>query len=260
MKSTLIALARRFHLLAMSRPLPEKIAIYFHAIAPNELGALASCLHHFRSLGYSSTTPDHWHESDGKSLFVSFDDNYHSWLALLPLLQQSGIQATFYVNTLPIADEADPRTITDYFERIEHHGDRQSLSAAEIRQLAQAGHTIACHSHSHKNLNAIPHTEALRDITTAKERLEAIVDHPVQHLSFPFGMRRHFNEKLLQWSLTHGFQSVAYAIPGMQFSKPRPGIIHRTRWHPNHPLEHNIADLRVDGRLFAALTGRSPVG
>ena len=81
-----------------------------------------------------------------RAVYLSFDDNFQSWHRALPLLDTLGVKATFYVNSLPIRDRAEPAVISDYFDRIRHKGDRIPLSSEELLALADHGHAIGCHT------------------------------------------------------------------------------------------------------------------
>ena len=41
---------------------------------------------------------------------------------------------------------------------------------------------------------------------------------------------------------------------------PRATAIHRSLWLPHQSLPYNLTNIRIDGRRFEALTGRSAVG
>jgi hypothetical protein len=46
----------------------------------------------------------------------------------------------------------------------------------------------------------------------------------------------------------------------MQFARQAADRIQRSLWRLDAPLDVNLDNLRVDGRLFERLTGRSAVG
>ena len=73
-------------------------------------------------------------------------------------------------------------------------------------------------------------------------------------------MRRHCSERLERRLLEKGLRSVAYALPGMLWQNRRDHIIHRTLWRLERPLEHNMANLRLDCSAIVHRFGRSPVG
>lgn len=260
-KQGMLGAVRKFHLRFADRGLPAKIAIYLHALEPVEFGVFRCLADGFREMGYSFCTPEEFLlPENGKTIFLSFDDNYSSWYLALPELERLGVKATFYVNTLPFRDQATPAVVSRYFERIHYEGALPTLSRNETKELHVAGHTVACHSHSHYILSKLHFPEACAEISTSKRILEEILGEPVQHFSYPYGMRRHFTRRLEQYCIDIGFQTVASARPGLQHHNVENRHIHRTLWRVDRPFEENLSNLRVDGAVFELLTGRSAIG
>jgi len=252
---------RSLHLKISDRGLPLQLAIYGHAVKSEEFTALEECVEHFSALGYKFCTMSDLFVLDGaKRIALSFDDNYQAWHPMLRTLENLRISVTFYVNTLPFGGEATKSEINNYYDRLQHGGDRTPLSVQELCDIAAAGHTIGSHTHSHYMLTRIGYESAIEDIKKGKLVLENILGYPVTDFSFPFGMGRHFNSRLQSYCLSLGFKTIAAAIPGMQHSQRRYPYLHRTMWHLDKSLEFNVANLRIDGKLFVTLTGRSPVG
>ncbi len=176
------------------------------------------------------------------------------------MLEAVGVVATFYVNTLPLRGEADPSAITSYYDRIRHFGDRTCLSRDEIRAIADAGHTIGCHSHSHFNLATLAPERWEDEILRSRQILESLIAAPVAHFSYPFGMRRHFSEELKDYCFGNGFRTISAAAPCLQHAPVADPYIHRSGWKLTHACGDNVQRVSIDGRLFYALTGRSAVG
>jgi peptidoglycan/xylan/chitin deacetylase (PgdA/CDA1 family) len=194
-------------------------------------------------------------------VFLSFDDNYRSWLDTLRPFEKYQVRATFYVNSWPFRDRVSAAEVRSYLKNLGISSDKEvTLSVAELRDIADAGHLIGAHTHTHPVLTSIPQNLAQEEIRVSKEELERIVQRPVIHFSYPFGMRRHFNHGLRAYCKSIGFQTIANAIPCMQYASSRPEALHRSVWFLDQPLEFNLVNVCVDGRLFQALTGRSAVG
>lgn len=253
---------RMGHRLLASRPLPDALAIYFHPLERQDHAAFRACIRFLKDLGY---VPGDAHafqigNSHSKRLFVSFDDNFASWHSALGLLEELQLMATFYVNTLPFRDLCSESDVSQFFDRIVHHGERLSLTQSQLREIHAAGHTIGCHTHSHYCLTDLPRHKWDVEIRRSKEILEDLLGAEVRDFSYPYGMRRYFSADLAAYCFDVGFQTIATGIPGLQHVRPNdPRIIHRTRWNLDKSLEHNIADLEIDGRLFERFTGRSAV-
>ena len=258
MKRAIFRAIRAFHLVFFDRGLPGRIGVYGHATGEDTWDETRSLVGFLHGEGYRFVGPDEFVGGPEKCAFLSYDDNFQSWYRALPLFDELQVPATFYVNSLPFRDRASDAEIGDYFDRIKHFEDRVSLSTEELREIAARGHTIGCHTHTHPVLARLPAPKARDEIRRSKEELEAILGQPVEHFSYPFGMRRHFNEELRAYCASLGL-TVANAIIGMQHAGQQRDRIQRTRWDFERPVAYNAANLRVDGRLFERLTGRSSV-
>jgi peptidoglycan/xylan/chitin deacetylase (PgdA/CDA1 family) len=249
---------RRLHVIA-ARDLPARVSIYLHDLPEAQWDAFRGFVGHFRSLGYTFVDPNGLcAPGDDRRIMVSFDDCFRNWVHALPLFADLDIAVTFYVNSEPIRDRADASTINAYFARIDKDPTTTPpLSTDEIRELAAAGHRIGAHGHTHHSLNALAPETARDDIRRSRDILEEIVGSPIVDFSYPYGMRRNFNEDLRAYCLSIGFTTVANAIPGMMHAGQRPEALQRAGWHLDEPIEHNIDNLRIDGRWFEKLTGRS---
>ncbi|MCB1510613.1 MAG: polysaccharide deacetylase family protein [Hyphomicrobiaceae bacterium] len=263
MKGVVFETVRQLHRLTALRPLPDRVSIYFHELERSQWTQFADCMNFFFEQGYRSTSIGEFlHlEGDDKRLLITFDDNYAGWHEALPLLDKLGVQATFYMNTAPLRDKASASSIQAYFDRIAYDGDRRTLSSNDVREIRSAGHVIGAHTHSHVDLSTLPRDAWESEILGNKRILEDILGGEVDHFSYPFGMRRYFNDELRAYCLMNGFRTIAAGIPGMLYQNPmEPADLQRTRWHFTNTLERNVDDICIDGRVFATVTGRSPVG
>jgi peptidoglycan/xylan/chitin deacetylase (PgdA/CDA1 family) len=250
----------RIHRLVLDRGMPRKVGVYLHSLPEQDHDSFSEMCGFFRDEGYRFTGPgDFLDDPDERCVFVSFDDNYRAWFEAMPLFDALDLRATFYVNTCAVRERNEPAEIDAYFDRLGFTGPRIPLSAAEMVTLADAGHTIGTHTHSHHRLTSIPFDDALADIISGKEDLEAILGRPVAHFAYPYGMRRHFSEELRAACHTMGFETISNAIPGLQHSPQRPMSINRSGWDPNRSIAENIQRLSIDGQWFERRTGRSAV-
>jgi peptidoglycan/xylan/chitin deacetylase (PgdA/CDA1 family) len=188
---------------------------------------------------------------------MSFDDCFRSWWQALPLFDELELRVTFYLNTEPLRDLSDATTIRNYLKRTEQDENLETLSSDELRQLAAAGHVIGAHGHTHRDLAALPAEAAREEILLSRNRLQEIIEAPVVHFSYPYGMRRNFTEELREFCLASGFITVANAIPGLLHGEQERSAIQRTGWSLGEPVLHNIENLRIDGRWFEKITGRT---
>ncbi|MBP1626359.1 MAG: hypothetical protein H6Q00_834 [Holophagaceae bacterium] len=242
-------------------PLPNHIGLYGHAVGEGSLGAFRDCLARFKEMGYQFCTPGELaNEPDGRWISLSFDDNYRNWTDLMAPLGELGVSATFFVNTLPMVSAGNPGEIDAYYDRIEYFGERLPLTWDDLLDIEAKGHLIGCHGHAHWPLSRVSFDAAAVDILHSKSLLEAHLGHQVKDFSFPYGMRRFFSRRLRTFCHNHGFTTIVTGIPGLQYGRKDSLWLHRTPWDFDSPIDYNLENLLVDGRIFHAVSGRSAVG
>jgi peptidoglycan/xylan/chitin deacetylase (PgdA/CDA1 family) len=259
-KQLIQQVTRGVHLALLRRSLPDKVSLYLHSTASRQAQErFDELLGFLTDQGYSFVGPGEFLTARGKTAFLSFDDNYLSWLNAVAILNRRHCRATFYVNTLPFRDRVDAAQMRAYLNRLGAE-ENATLTTAQLREIADAGHTIGSHTHSHPVLTDLPPVKANDEIRIGKAELEALLQHPVRHFSYPYGMRRHFNEPLRRFCRSVGFASIANGIPGMQYASSSVDSLYRSVWFLEQPLAFNLDNLCIDGRVFHAATGRSAVG
>ena len=200
-------------------------------------------------MGYTFVGPKAFVSGTGRLAFLSFDDNYRSWRENLPILDRHGVKATFYVNTFPFRDVASADEVSRYLAGVV--ADRETtLTTEELREIAAAGHIIGAHTHTHPALTSIPFDRAQEEIRTGKLILEDMMAREVTDFAYPFGLRNYFSDELRRHCLAIGFETVANAIPCMQFAISRAESIHRSPWFLEYPFDYNLSNVSIDGRLF----------
>lgn len=240
------------------RPLPDKLGIYLHDLDEGSWSALRSLVVYFRERGFSFVSIDQFLETEGRVVYLSCDDNFRAWYLALDIFADLDVPCTFYVNTEPIRDLATEQQITAFYRRLgRKNGRGVPLSIAELKAIANAGHEIGSHAHTHRELASLPFEAARREITISKEILEHITGREVVHFAHPYGMRRHFSDDLKAVCHDVGFRSLANATHGMQYAGQTASAIQRTEWCLDVPLEFNVDNLTIDGRAFERLTGRA---
>jgi peptidoglycan/xylan/chitin deacetylase (PgdA/CDA1 family) len=105
-----------------------------------------------------------------RRIVITFDDGCESDLSIaLPLLKKSGFGATFYI-TLAFL------------------GRPGYLQPRQVREIADAGFDVGCHSLTHAYLDDLDEAGLRREIADAKTQLEQILGRrPVEHFSCPGG-------------------------------------------------------------------------
>lgn len=260
MKQFIQSASRRFHWRFCRRPLPDRLAVYFHTLDADERDAFAGAIEWIKSRGYAFVAPGEFHTAPGRVCSVSFDDNFKAWHEALPLFETLGLRAAFFINTCVLRGECSDGEMARYRTVIRYPRAFVPLSRGEIREMHQAGHWIGAHTHSHATLSRISPAAVEEELKKNRAILEEITGGPVTDMAFTFGFPRHFSAAAEAVCLRLGFKTIAWATPGMLHHQPGPPILHRTQWNYALNVEDNVKNLEVDGRFFVKLTGRSPIG
>jgi peptidoglycan/xylan/chitin deacetylase (PgdA/CDA1 family) len=260
LKKALGSAVRRFHWRFFSRPVPDRLSVYFHSLDAHEHEPFSVAMRWIKSQGYSFVSPGEFLSSPGKVCSVSFDDNFKAWHDALPLFDVLGVRAAFYINTCVLRGECSAAEMERYANVINYRREFVPLSRQEISEMGIAGHWIGAHTHSHVALSRVSPQTAEDELQRNRGILEDITVSPVTDLAFPFGMPRYFSRAAKEVAVRLGFKTIAWAVAGMLHHQGDPFAIHRTQWSFDMSQEDNAKNMRVDGRFFVRLTGRSPVG
>jgi len=123
---------------------------------------------------------------------ITFDDGAETDLiAAAPLLKAAGFEATFYIT-------------------VGFLGQRGYLSPAQLRELAQMGFEIGCHSMTHPYLSDLDSQGLHREIVEARQELEQILGAPVKHFACPGGR---YDRRAREIARQAGYASVATSWP-----------------------------------------------
>lgn len=253
MKKKIQQKIRNFHINFFLKDLPDFISIYLHSIDSHYIDKFLEMINFFKENNYEFVLPDKFIYSGNKKILLSFDDNLKSWNTVVNLLEKCSITATFFVNTW---------CYDNCIKRIPEYYDKNKIMPLEINDLIcfhNSGHCIAGHTHSHLILTDLDFEHACKEIHSNKIMLEKLLNDEINNFSYPYGMRRHFNKNLEKYCYEIGYKKIFSAIGGLQHSRSD-RIIHRTYWRLDKDLMYNIHNLKINGRLYEMLTGRSAVG
>jgi peptidoglycan/xylan/chitin deacetylase (PgdA/CDA1 family) len=135
------------------------------AIFEEELGYLA---HH----GY---TPVTFAEAAGalppgsRPVVIAFDDGFENqYRTALPILEQYGFKATFFINSGRI-------------------GESGFMDWGQIRALSDAGMEIAGHTSTHPHLYGLSDAALENEIADDKQSIEAHLGRPIMTFAYPYG-------------------------------------------------------------------------
>lgn len=133
--------------------------------------------------------PDGSAGAAGTFVSLTFDDSTADQLAVVPTLDQTGLRATFYVNSTRLGSSSPELPA---YMRLE-----------DVLALQAAGHEIGGHSKHHLDLTLLEPDEAVRQICGDRERLRAL-GLKAQNFAWPFG---HQNAELRQVAQGCGYAS-----------------------------------------------------
>lgn len=99
------------------------------------------------------------------------------------LLEERGVLGTFYVAMRLLTNEPT---------------DHEGFSAEDLRELAQRGHEIGCHTHTHLDCFAARDGRILRDIASNAEAVARLLPGTaLRQFAFPYGRLRPSHKRLL---------------------------------------------------------------
>jgi peptidoglycan/xylan/chitin deacetylase (PgdA/CDA1 family) len=114
-------------------------------------------------LQYGTPLPD-------RAVLLSFDDGSatHATVAL-PALRERGFPAVFFPMTV-VLDKLD------------------WLSTDQLRELEQAGMTVAAHTWDHQRLDRVSGAQWAQELDQPRTTLAGVLGHPVDLVAYPYGV------------------------------------------------------------------------
>jgi peptidoglycan/xylan/chitin deacetylase (PgdA/CDA1 family) len=136
-----------------------------------------------------------------RGVVITFDDGCETdLLAAAPILTSAGFQATFYVTT-------------GFLGRTGY------LSPSQLRELSELGFEVGCHSMTHVYLPDLTTDGLHREMVEAKDQLEQITGHQVQHFSCPGGR---YDERVSAMARNAGYRTLATSRAHANSAKTSP--------------------------------------
>ena len=155
-----------------------------------------------------------------KTFAITFDDGYEEVLSLaLPILEEHGFTATVFA----VPGQLGGVNAWD-------DGHAKLLSAAQFKELDEAGITIGAHTASHVHLLAVTPAVARREITESKKKLQDMLGRPVTTFAYPYGESTPAVEALVQEA---GFEAAYVTDRAPRDQSANPFRIRRVVIFPN---------------------------
>jgi peptidoglycan/xylan/chitin deacetylase (PgdA/CDA1 family) len=143
-----------------------------------------------------------------RRVVLTFDDGYEdNYTIVYPLLRKHGFTATFFIVTSSV-------------------GTRDHLTAAQIRELAQAGMEMESHGVHHVDFAQLPQSTARAELVQSRATIEAWSGQRVAFFAYPAGRYSTPLERLLE---SLGYQGALTERPGFVTASSQPYLLERVR-------------------------------
>jgi peptidoglycan/xylan/chitin deacetylase (PgdA/CDA1 family) len=227
---------------------------YYHSVAEKRLSVKPSVfraqLSYLKHRGYHCIGVGEWLASQKngrkseKCVALTFDDGFGSmWENVLPLLQEFGFRATFFIVPGYVGKThwGNPNTGTWSGKEQPGRMPFPMMTWNQITRLGEAGMEIGSHTLSHPNLTNISEEEARKEIRDSKEFLEEKLGISIQGFCYPLGRQNEVLTELVQKS---GYRYGCTTKPGYATPDSNPFLL------PRIPGPASMSDFIFHARGF----------
>jgi peptidoglycan/xylan/chitin deacetylase (PgdA/CDA1 family) len=178
-------------------------------------------------------------ELRGRKLLVTFDDGFKDNVTnALPVLEEFGVRATFFVATefASLAPD-DINGLSRYAREVFHTtGLVENMDWNDLRELARRGHTVGSHTMTHRRMSGISASEARRELEGSRSTLGEQLGRRVEDLSYPYGRASDGRTDLVELARSAGYRSCFSAVRGENRPGTDPYLIRREAMEAGWPL------------------------
>jgi peptidoglycan/xylan/chitin deacetylase (PgdA/CDA1 family) len=180
--------------------------------------------------------------SPAAAVSVTFDDGYRdNCQTALPLLVDRGIPCTYFVSTSII------RSQSSFPHDVAAGRPLAVNTVAQLRELADAGIEIGCHTGSHADFSRVHDRTVVRgEIADSKDELEQMIGKSVRYFAFPYGLPQHLTQIAIEAVYEAGFHGFCSAFGG--YNLPGRDAFHIRRFHGDPEFARLINWLSFDRR------------
>jgi peptidoglycan/xylan/chitin deacetylase (PgdA/CDA1 family) len=180
--------------------------------------------------------------NDKPTACITFDDGYaDNFDFALPLLLRDRIPFTYFVSSeIVLRGQPFP------------HDSRAGLmlrtnKPAEIKQLADAGVEIGCHTRTHADLGYAAGENVLeQEIVEAKYDLEDMTGREIRYFAFPYGMPDNMSQEAFRVAFHAGYAGVCSAYGA--YNRPGGDPFHIRRIHADPEFARFVNWMTLDRR------------
>ena len=180
---------------------------------------------------------------DSNKMMLTFDDGFSSNFTIAQqILNPRNIKAIFFV--IPefvssISNELQENFVTKrlYPGKSQHMVPThlRSMTWEQITILSSQGHTIGCHSKTHKRLATISDGRELsEEIISSGLIIESFISKKVEHFAFPFGNSASISKQALQIA-SDNYKYVYSGLRGSNLGISGKFVLRRETIHPWDP-------------------------
>lgn len=152
----------------------------------------------------------------GKVAVITFDDGYRdNCLAALPVLENAGVPATFFVSTGYIGTARtfphDQRALARGQSVRE---DWEKLTWDDLRRMQDAGMEIGSHTVDHTDMGTRDRALIRRELTQSLADLQRELGQRVRPFCFPWGKEANMSAEALEEIRAAGYRAAVTTLPG----------------------------------------------
>ncbi|HPP51862.1 MAG TPA: polysaccharide deacetylase family protein [Thermoguttaceae bacterium] len=157
------------------------------------------------------------------AVHITFDDGYADNARFaLPWLLEQKVPCTYFVSVEQV------RTGKPFDHDLAIGCPLPPNRSEELRQFAEAGLEIGCHSYSHRDLGPVKDPSVLeKEIVQARWELEDLLARPVRYFAFPFGVPKNISREAFRWVHRAGYEAACSAYGGYNLPGRDPFHIRR---------------------------------
>ena len=220
--------------LAGKRPAATWTILYYHAVPDGQRQAFAAQMDTVARL----TTPVGIGQSPsslpGKRYSsITFDDGFENAIQnAIPELTERNIPATIFVTADGMGEVAGwwPESALERHQKI--------ATTDQFRGLPASLVNIGSHTLTHPRLPLLNESQARRELSESRAKLEQVLQRKVTTFSFPYG---EFSGALLDWCRDAGYERVYTTLPANALADPQSFAVGRVIAEPTDwPLEFRL--------------------